>query len=121
MAATVKTPKLTAQQAGAVATRVMGPRGPLRIFTELPFQGGMAYAGQPHEGYCGGYVCEGCLKVSDGLYNMADDRWFCAVCRAAKPRIKAIPDRLDASPAPKVGNVVTIPPRTPVPARDALP
>jgi hypothetical protein len=107
--AAAKPKTLTAKQANAVPTRIMGPHGPLRMFSQQPFHGGMAYEGATLRGFAAGYVCDACLKICEGLYRLADDRWL---CRACKPRIKSMSGRASASTAPKVGNVITMPSRT---------
>jgi hypothetical protein len=74
-----KTPRLTAQQAGAKPIRVMGVAGPLRIFSETCFLGSMSYERPTRNGWAGSYVCDHCLVVCDGVYRVGG-KWLCAAC-----------------------------------------
>ena len=83
-----KTPRLTAQQAGAKPIRVMRVAGPLRIFSETCFLGSMSYERSMRNGWAGSYVCEHCLAVCDGVYRVGE-KWLCAACNS--PRALASP------------------------------
>jgi hypothetical protein len=78
-----KTPRLTAQQAGAVPTRVMGVAGPLRIFSETCFLGSLSYERPTRNGWVGSYVCDHCLGVCDGVYRVGE-KWLCATCNSPR-------------------------------------
>jgi hypothetical protein len=79
-----KTPRLTAQQAGAVPVRVMGAAGPLRIFSESCFLGSMSYERPTRNGWAASYVCDHCLVECDGLYRVGE-KWLCAACNPPSP------------------------------------
>jgi hypothetical protein len=83
-----KTPRLTAQQAGAVPVRVMGLAGPLRIFSETCFLGSTSYERPTRNGWAGSYVCDHCLVVCDGVSRVGE-KWLCAACNS--PRALASP------------------------------
>jgi hypothetical protein len=74
-----KTPRLTAEQAGAKPIRVMGVAGPLRIFSETCFLGSMSYERPTRNGWAASYVCDHCLIECDGLYRVGE-KWLCAAC-----------------------------------------
>ena len=78
-----KTPRLTAQQAGAVPVRVMGVAGPLRIFSETCFLGSTSYERPTRNGWAGSYVCDHCLVVCDGVYRVGE-KWLCAACNSPR-------------------------------------
>jgi hypothetical protein len=78
-----KTPRLTAQQAGAKPVRVMGVAGPLRIFSENRFLGSMSYERQTRNGWASSYVCDHCLVVCDGVYRVGE-KWLCAACNSPR-------------------------------------
>jgi hypothetical protein len=82
-------PKLTAKQANAVPTRVMGLHDPLRLFNKT------------HPGYLGSYQCDGSLQ------------WLVTLCGGQEAARRATNGTATASTAPGMGNVVTMPRRTP--------
>jgi hypothetical protein len=47
----IKTPALTDERAGATAIRLMGEAGPLRMFSEMAFSGGMSYESPTRQGF----------------------------------------------------------------------
>jgi hypothetical protein len=75
--------RLTAQQAGAKPTRVMGVAGPLRIFSETCFLGSMSYERPMQNGWAGSYVCDHCLVVCDGVYRVGE-KWLCEACNSPR-------------------------------------
>jgi hypothetical protein len=78
-----KTPRLNAQQAGAVPIRVMGGPGPLRIFSETCFLGSMSYDRPTLNGRAPSSVCDQCLVECDGVYRVGE-KWLCAACNSPR-------------------------------------
>ena len=77
--------RLTAKEAGAIATRIMGPAGPLRMFSTTAFQGAIRYESRDWNGYAGQYVCESCLEPSHMGITRVGETWTCGACRLPKP------------------------------------
>ena len=74
---------LTVQGVGAEPMRIMGPAGPLRIFSTTPFQGGIPYESREFDGYAGQYVCDICLKPSNGGIYRVGENWLCGPCKSS--------------------------------------
>jgi hypothetical protein len=128
-AAVTKPPKLTAQQAGAKPTRLLGLAGPLRIFAETAFHGGKSYESPTRRGWAGPYCCDTCLLACDGVYRVGE-RWLCGSCKSprkppASPEVRErmrrernartdkTPGWCGASLASGVGDSIAHPSRTP--------
>jgi hypothetical protein len=84
-----KTPSLTAEQAGATSIRIMGEAGPLRMFSETAFSGGMSFESQTRQGFAGAYFCDSCSLACDGVYRVGA-KWVCDSCKA---KVKPPADR----------------------------
>jgi hypothetical protein len=111
----VKPKNVSAKQVNAVPTRIMGPHGPQRLYSTTKFSGGQVYESPTHPGFAGSYNCDDCLQSVAGVYRVVGvvDRWLCAPCGGQKAARRAMAATYSASAAPKVGNVVTMPSRTP--------
>jgi hypothetical protein len=72
---------LTAEQAGAVPTRVTGEAGPLRLFSEKPFTGSTPYESSILKGHAGSFVCDSCLTVAESGIYLVGKKWLCANCK----------------------------------------
>jgi hypothetical protein len=57
----------------------MYPNGPLRLFSEERFLGGVPYADSERRGYAGSYVCEICQRQARELI-VASQQWVCRSC-----------------------------------------
>jgi len=87
----------------------------LRLFSAAHFAGGQVYESRTNPGYAGSYYCDACLQSVAGVYSVVGvvDRWLCAACGGQKAARRAMAATYSTSAAPEVGNVVTMPSRTP--------
>ena len=59
--------------------------GPIRMFSEQPFLGGVPYSGGAFNGFAGTYVCACCrFEVNRVFYERGD--WICRGCVTAWKR-----------------------------------
>lgn len=78
-----KTKYLTAEQAGAKPERLMGPHGPLRMFSATKFASSIYYESRDWNGFAGSYVCDQCLQPEGAGVYRVDDKWLCGGCKEA--------------------------------------
>jgi ribosomal protein L37AE/L43A len=86
--------RVTAAEAGAKPERLMGPHGPLRMFSTIRFNGSMFYESRDWNGYAGMYVCDQCLEPSPMGVMRVGEIWTCGGCRTqskANRRSKQVP------------------------------
>jgi hypothetical protein len=66
----------------------MYPNGPIRMFSDQRFLGGVPYSGGTFKGFAGGFVCACCrLEVHRVLFEHND--WHCRGCVTAWKRADA--------------------------------
>jgi hypothetical protein len=75
---------VSAKDAGAKAERLMGPNGPLRLFSTTRFAKSIFYESRDWNGFAGLYVCDTCLEPSPMGLMRSGETWTCGICRIPK-------------------------------------